>query len=104
MRGEGFSIPQRGHDRREESSQATTPAVRAASPPNIAKVTSPEASESSNATVNPTLPRAASTSALQTATAVERTARGRWLSLSRNSFTLASVDCAAAGGAGTPPG
>ena len=47
-----FSKPQRGQTRKDASSQASTPALSAARPPKMAKVTSPDPTESSRATVN----------------------------------------------------
>src|SRR5215217_2649018 len=71
-----FSKPQRGQTRSEASSQARTPALRAARPPKMAKVTRPEPTVSWRATVNRTLPTAEATRATATAVRVERTAAG----------------------------
>ena len=53
-----FSKPQRGQTRSEASSQASTPALSAARPPKMAKVTRPDPTVSSRATVNRALPSA----------------------------------------------
>src|SRR5688572_25853890 len=82
-----FSKPQRGQTRSEASSQASTPALSAARPPKMAKVTRPAPTVSSRATVNTALPSAEAARATPTAVRVERTAAGRRPGLDRKAFT-----------------
>src|SRR5215203_1678314 len=89
-----FSKPQRGQTRSEASSQASTPALRAARPPNMAKVTRPEETESWRATVNRALPNAEAARATPTAVRVERTAAGRRPGLERETFTTSRYPAA----------
>src|SRR5215216_3262729 len=86
-----FSKPQRGQTRSEASSQASTPALRAARPPKMAKVTRPEETESWRATVNRALPNAEAARATPTAVRVDRTAAGRRPGLERDTFTVLTL-------------
>src|SRR5829696_1673306 len=86
-----FSWPQRGQTRSEASSQASTPALRAARPPKMAKVTKPDPTESSRATVNRALPSAEAARATPTAVRVDRTAAGRRPGLDRETFTALTL-------------
>src|SRR5918992_4520519 len=86
-----FSWPQRGQTRREASSQARTPALRAARPPKTAKVTRPDPTLSSRAMVNRALASAEAARATPTAVRVERTAAGRRPELDRKAFTALTL-------------
>src|SRR5215218_7492155 len=86
-----FSKPQRGQTRSEASSQARTPALRAARPPKMAKVTRPDPTESWRATVNRALPSAEAAKATPTAVRVDRSAAGRRPGLDRKTFTVLTL-------------
>src|SRR5687767_4601631 len=87
----GFSKPQRGQTRSEASYQASTPALGAARPPKMAKVTRPDPTVSSRATVNRALPSAEAASATPTAVRVDRSAAGRRPGLDRKTFTVLTL-------------